>query len=56
MSTAAGSSLNNRDGQFNIMGSFDNSKYKISVMDMVNSSKKNSTDEFGQSAFGEPRV
>lgn len=39
-----------------MMNSFDNSKYKISVMDMVNSAKKTSLDEFGNSAFGEPQV
>jgi len=38
------------------MNSFDNSKYKISVMDMVNSAKKTSCEEFGNNAFGEPMV
>ena len=39
-----------------MINSFDNSKYKISVMDMVNSAKKTSLEEFGHPAFGEPEV
>lgn len=57
-STTQASSINregfNREGP--MMNSFDNSKYKISINDMVNSSKKNGTEEFGHSEWGEPRV
>ena len=36
--------------------SFDNSKYKVSIKDMVNSYKKNPTEEFSNSAFGEANL
>lgn len=36
--------------------SFDNSKYKVSLKDMVNSHKKNPTEEFANSAFGEANL
>ena len=34
-------------GSSDIMNSFDNSKYKVSVLDIVQASRKTSTDEFG---------
>jgi hypothetical protein len=42
--------------RFDLLASFDNSKYKVSILDMVNSAKKTSSEEFGQHAFGEPTV
>jgi hypothetical protein len=39
-----------------MLNSFDNSKYKVSIQDMVNSAKKTSSEEFGNHAFGEPNV
>ena len=53
-STKAASSV--RTGAFDLMNSFDNSKYKVSVLDIVQSSKKTEGEEFGNKAFGEPQV
>ena len=52
--TKASSSM--RIGGSELIHSFDNSKYKVSVRDIVEASKKNSADDFGCKAFGEPSV
>ena len=58
-STAANTSMKRGSADItnqNLGFSFDNSRYKMSIQDMVNSAKKNSTEEFSNPAFGEAEI